>query len=125
MHLQIANHTIETEAAPNPRAAAIDAANRSREAESVHAAFFNSRDHQHKIAVALDVVDNFFRVRKGVYVNHRVGRKQPFTVVKVDNPNWPRVSNRRADQEWRQPLAAIGAETVFSKRTNSYLIRIY
>ena len=33
-----------------------------------------------------------------MYVNHRVGLKQPFTVVKVDNPNWPRVSNRRADR---------------------------
>ena len=89
-----------------------------------HASFFESAAHQQKIDQVRDIVTNFFKVRKAVYVNHRANRGKPFTVVKVDHPAFPRMKQHEIDACYREPLKALGVEIVFSKASNSYLFRI-
>lgn len=118
------DRTIEAETAHNARWAAIDAQRRSQDAAAQHAGFFKDRDHQNKIGQVMDIVGDFFRVRRGIYVNHRENRGNPFTTVKVDNPVFPTVSRDRKEREYLAPLRNLGVEIVFSKRTNSYIYRI-
>jgi hypothetical protein len=94
------------------------------QALDAHADFFGSFVHQDKVAQVQQIVTTFFKVRKGVYVNHRANRGAPFTVVKVDNPQFPRMSVKQIDAEYREPLKALGVEIVFSKASNSYLFRV-
>lgn len=94
------------------------------QALDAHADFFESDAHQQKVAQVQQIVDTFFQVRKGVYVNHRANRGAPFTVVKVDNPQFPRMSQKQMDAQYREPLKALGVEIVFSKASNSYLFRV-
>lgn len=89
-----------------------------------HATFFESDAHQDKVAQVEQIVDTFFAVRKGMYVNHRANRGAPFTVVKVDNPQFPRMSVKQVDAQYREPLRSLGVEIVFSKSSNSYLFRV-
>lgn len=89
-----------------------------------HAAFFASAAHEDKVAKVKQIVDTFFKVRKGMYVNHRANRGQPFTVIKVDHPQFPRMSTKQIDAQYRQPLKALGVEILFSKASNSYLYRV-
>jgi hypothetical protein len=89
-----------------------------------HADFFQSFVHQDKVAKVKQIVDAFFKVRKGIYVNHRANRGQPFTVIKVDNPQFPRMSAKQIDSVYRAPLRALGVEIIFSKASDSYLYRI-
>lgn len=89
-----------------------------------HADFFGSVSHQNKVAQVQQIVSTFFRVRKGMYVNHRANRGDAFTVVKVDNPEFPSMSAKQMDSQYREPLKALGVEIVFSKASNSYLFRV-
>ena len=89
-----------------------------------HATFFGSNAHQHKVAQVQQIVSTFFKVRKGMYVNHRANCGSPFTVVKVDNPEFPRMSAKQIDAQYREPLRALGVEILFSKASNSYLFRV-
>lgn len=89
-----------------------------------HGAFFESDAHADKVAQVQQIVATFFPVRKGMYVNHRANRGTPFTVVKVDNPQFPRMSTKQIDTQYREPLKALGVEIVFSARSNSYLYRV-
>lgn len=104
--------------------AAADAANRSQQALSEHADFFESEQHQQKVDAVMDIVSNFFSARKNIYVNHRANGGRPFTVVKVANPQFPRMSSRDIDRLYRDPLKQLGVEIVFSKNTLSYLYRV-
>jgi hypothetical protein len=89
-----------------------------------HADFFQSFVHQDKVTQVKQIVEAFFHVRKGIYVNHRANRGQPFTVIKVDNPQFPRMSAKQIDAQYRGPLKALGVEIIFSKASDSYLYRI-
>jgi hypothetical protein len=76
------------------------------------------------VAAVMNIVDNFFSVRKNIYVNQRDGGGNPFTVIKIDNPQWPRMKASDVTRVYREPLAKLGVEIVFSARTNSYLFRV-
>lgn len=89
-----------------------------------HADFFESDAHQQKIDQVREIVENFFKVCKNIYVNHRANRGKPFTVVKVEKPQFPRMKQSEIDLLYREPLKALGVEIVFSKASNSYLFRI-
>ncbi len=89
-----------------------------------HAAFFASAAHEDKVAKVKQIVDTFFKVRKGMYVNRRSNRGDPFTVIKVDHPQFPRMSTKQIDAQYREPLKALGVEILFSKASNSYLYRV-
>jgi hypothetical protein len=116
--------TIENEAAPNPIWAKLDAADRSAEALRQYPVM-DETEHQSTVLEVFGIVDSFFPVKKGIYINHRVNRGKPFTVVKVEQPRFPSMSFARKQVEFRQPLDALGVEILFSKNTNSYLFRIY
>ena len=89
-----------------------------------HANFFESPAHQQKIDQVREIVENFFTVCKRIYVNHRANRGKPFTVVKVEKPQFPRMKQSEIDLVYREPLKALGVEIVYSKASNSYLFRI-
>jgi hypothetical protein len=119
------DNTINAHRASNPQAAAHDVLRRSAQAVSSNSNFFLSPEHQDRVAQVQRIVAGFFRVRKGMYVNHRVGRGKPFTTVKVDYPEFPHCNNKMIDAQYRIPLRELGVEVVFSKNTNSYLFRIH
>jgi hypothetical protein len=102
--------TIENEAAPNPVWAKLDAADRSAEALRQYPVM-DETEHQSTVLEVFGIVDSFFPVKKGIYINHRVNRGKPFTVVKVEQPRFPSMSFARKQVEFRH--------------TNSYLFRIY
>lgn len=99
----------------------------TREAQALdaHAEFFSQPEHQHKVSQVIDIVDNFFPVRKALYVNHRSNRGKPFTVIKVERPQFPRMKSQIVEALYRKPLADLKVEVVFSANTLSYLYRVY
>jgi hypothetical protein len=101
-----------------------DLLHKQAQAMQSHVAFFESDAHVSKVDQVRDIVESFFQVRKAVYVNHRANRGQPFTVIKVEQPEFPRMSQARVDTLYREPLKALGVEVVFSKASNSYLFRV-
>jgi len=94
------------------------------QALDAHSDFFTSQAHDAKVAQVQEIVQAFFPVHKALYVNRRSNRGQPFTVVKVEQPQFPRMSAKQIDAMYREPLKALGVEIVFSARTNSYLYRV-
>ena len=116
--------TIDNEAAPNPIWAKLDAADRSAEALRQYPVM-DETEHQSTVLEVFGIVDSFFPVKKGIYINHRVNRGKPFTLVKGEHPRFRSVSFARKQAELRQPLEDLGVEIRFSKNTNSYLFRIY
>lgn len=104
--------------------AAIDAKERSAAAYEAHQEFFDDPAYAARVDAAIKTVDEFFKV-KDMYVNQRANRGKPFTTIKVTNHIFPKCSLSEKDRRYRQPLAAVGAEIVFSGGTNSYLIRIH
>lgn len=89
-----------------------------------HADFFTSDAHEAKVSQVHTIVDGFFPARKALYVNHRANRGQPFTVIKVEQPQFPRMSQAQIDAVYREPLKVLGVEVVFSKASTSYLYRV-
>lgn len=118
-------NTINVHRARNAWAAVVDVGRRSALAQASCADFFSSAEHQDRVSQVQRIVSSFFTVHKGMYVNHRAGRGRPFTVVKVDNPDFPRLASKRIDEQYRTPLRELGVEVVFSKQTNSYLYRVF
>ena len=106
------------------RGAAIDAIARSKQALRAHADFFDNPAHQAKIKAVQDVVEGFFKVHGGFYVNHRENRGKPFTTVKLVSPAWPKGGDRTKEASYLKPLRDMGVEIVFSKRSNSYLYHV-
>lgn len=116
---------INTRPTFNPGYVADDVEARNAAALAKFPSFFDSPAHQHTVQEVLAIVDGFFAVRAGVYVNHRTGRDRPFTVVKVERPRFPNnlpKSERQA--RFHAPLAELGVEVRFAAGTNSYLIHI-
>ena len=102
-----------------------DVAQRNAAALAAHGDFFQNPQHQRRVNAVLQIVNQFFTVKRDVYVNHRTGQGRPFTVVKVSGAARPRMSAARVTESYRQPLQELEVEIVFSKATNSYLYRIY
>lgn len=109
----------------NPGYVAQDVEMRNADALARFPGFFNDAAHQHRIQAVQAIVDQFFAVKAGVYVNHRTGRDKPFTVVKVERPRFPNnLSKAARDAGFHAPLKALGVEVRFAAGTNSYLIHI-
>ena len=109
----------------NPGYVAQDVEERNTRALNQFPTFFNNPAHQHKIQAVQAIVDQFFAVKAGVYVNHRTGHDRPFTVVKVERPRFPNnLSKAARDAGFHAPLKALGVEVRFAAGTNSYLIHI-
>ena len=117
------NKTIETRRASNPVGAFINARENNLKASEM--AVFQREEHLIKLEKVQDIVKSFFKVYKGLYVNHRVNKGKSFSVIKVDNPQFPHLSYSVKTATYYNPLKDLGVEVVFSKRTNSYLYRIY
>ena len=116
--------TINVPRACNAAAAVRDVNRRSADAARSHSDFFSNPEHQDRVTQVQRIVNGFFTVRKGMYINFRAGHGKPFTVVKVDNPEFPRVPRKQIEEQYRAPLRELDVEIVFSKQTNSYLFRI-
>lgn len=117
---------IEMDESPNPQWAVIDVHQRSLDALDRHPAFFDDPQHMARVEAVESIVKKFFTVRNGMYRNYRSGRGKPFTVVKVDKPDFPNhLSRAERDRIYHDPLKNLGVEPIFSKQTNSYLFRIY
>jgi hypothetical protein len=101
-----------------------DLQHKQAQAMQSHVRFFESDAHVHKVDQVRVIVESFFTVRKAVYVNHRANKGKPFTVIKVEQPEFPRMSQARIDVLYREPLKALGVEVVFSKASNSMLYRV-
>ena len=101
-----------------------DLQQKQAQAMQSHGALFESDAHVHKVDQVRVIVEAFFTVRKAVYVNHRANKGKPFTVIKMEQPEFPRMSQARIDALYREPLKALGVEVVFSKASNSMLYRV-
>ena len=131
--MQITNNDKTIESSPTftayaAIAARLDAQGRSDAAADENPDFFLSTAHQQRIDAVRDIVTSFFTDRKAVYVNHRQNRSRPFTVVKLDDARWPAkiTSVAKKNQHLYDPLKRLGnVEIVNSRRTNSWLFRIY
>lgn len=122
--MQIEEKTINAQVSYAPAAAVADIAARTAQTLEQHSDFFANADHQQRVQAVRNIVENFFTVKKAVYVTPRSNRGQPFTAVKVESPKFPVVSSQRKLEIYIQPLQALGVEIVFSKNTNSYLYRV-
>ena len=118
------DNSINVRRAPNPWAASLDVKRRSADAARSHSDFFSNPQHQDRVTQVQRIVNGFFTIRKGMYINFRAGHGKPFTVVKVDNPEFPRLPRKQIEEQYRAPLRELDVEIVFSKQTNSYLFRI-
>lgn len=117
---------IEMEESTNPQWAVVDVHQRSVDAVDRYPDFFNNSAHEARVLAVESIVKKFFPVHNGMYRNYRVGRGKPFTVVKVDKPDFPNhLSREERDRVYYGPLAQPNVEPIFSKKTNSYLYRIF
>lgn len=103
--------------------AAMDAEQRNSQAYNDNMEFFDDPTYSARVDAARAIIDKFFKV-KDMYENLRSNRGNPFTVIKVTNHVFPRVSLSTKAKEYRDPLAELGVEIVYAKGTNSYLFRI-
>ena len=104
--------------------AAIDVKVRSDAAYEQFPEFFDDPDHAARVDTARKILEDFFPV-KDIYENMRANRGKPFTVLKVTNHVFPRVSFKEKDARYRKPLEELGVKIIFSKNTNSYLYRVF
>lgn len=115
--------TIHVPRASNPQAAVVDARERSAQALADYPEFF-SNSHLKRVKTAETILEGFFRIRKGIYVNHRANRGQPFSVVKVDGVRWDAHMQKHKQAKYLKPIQDLGGEIVYAKGTNSVLVRI-
>jgi hypothetical protein len=109
--------------AANPQFAAQDAVRKSAEALAARPDFF-TKDHLALLNQVKQIVDKFIPIKEGLYVNHRLNRGKPFSVIKLDKPKWPLVSHKRKIAEYESPLATLGVEVRMAPKTNSTLFYI-
>lgn len=126
MTRQDEDRVINAQRATNSRGAAIDAQVRNLAAlDGPHGHLFTD-EHFAVVDQVRAIVEDFFEVSNGIYVNYRPNGGRPFTAVKVDCPRFPNhLSSAEKEARYRRPLRDLGVEPVFSKSTNSYLYRIY
>lgn len=108
-----------------PNAVAEDVADRATRARNRYPDFFASPEHQRRVQAVHAIVDEFFKVRRAVYENDRVGQGRPFTVIKVERPVFPNTLPRaERDRLFHTPLKELGVTVKFSTGTNSYLLHV-
>lgn len=108
-----------------PANVAEDVQDRATRARNRYPTFFASTEHQQKVQAVHDIVDGFFKTRRAVYENDRVGQGKPFTVVKVERPVFPNtLPKSERDRLFHNPLKALGVTVKFSTGTNSYLLYV-
>ena len=105
------------------QAAAIDVKLRNAAAEEKYATEFENPDHCQVVEAARAIVENYFEI-KDIFENSRANRGKPFTVIKISNHVWPKVSFATKDRLLKAPLAELGLE-LQSTAANALLIRIY
>lgn len=103
--------------------AAADARIRNQAAYKKYQEFYDNPEYAARVDAARKIIDDFFPV-KDMYENLRENRGRPFTVIKITNHIFPKVSLSEKSRRYRKPLEALGVEIVYSKGTNSYLYRI-
>lgn len=104
-----------------------DCEDRSEMALEKFPLFFNDSAHISKVEQVLRIVENFFRIKKGVYINRRIGTNKsgPFTAIKVDNPVFPNAMKQiEKNKLFYDPLDALGVTAVYNKGTNSYIFHV-
>lgn len=107
------------------RTATMDAAHRSNIAAHTHKDFFDNPEHVARVESVKKIVADFFPSKRAVYVNKRGISRKPFTVVKVEQPDFPnRLTQAEKDAKFYTPLKDLNVEVVFAKGSNSYLLRI-
>lgn len=115
---------INASGACNPAFARQDANKRNMEAYQGNQDFFDNPAHVARVSAARKILNQFFKV-KDIYENQRSNRGKPFTVLKVTNHTFPKVSFAEKARTYREPLEELGVEFVVSSGTNSLLYRIY
>jgi|TARA_R110000850_G_scaffold27083_4_gene76877 hypothetical protein len=104
-------------------AASMDVKRRSQAANEKYEDKFCNPSHSAKVEAVTKIVGDFFKVKE-IFENQRENRGQPFTVIKVTNHMFPRVSLAEKARRFRDPLAELGVEPIATS-TNSLLFRIY
>ena len=107
----------------NAVGAVIDAAVRNDAAYTKYQDFFDEPEYAARVDAARVIIDDFFKV-KDMYENTRGNRGNPFTVIKVTNHMFPKVSLSQKAKLYRDPLAELGVEIKYANATNSYLFYI-
>jgi len=102
---------MDIDEATNKQASAIDIRKRNFEAIDSNPRFFADPQHLKKVGQVQAIVDKFFKIKKGIYIGHRMNKGKPFTYVKVDSPNWPNTLSSKTKQElYYGPLEELGTE---------------
>ena len=104
-----------------------DCEDRSEMALEKFPQFFKDPAHIAKTEQVLGIIDAFFKVKKNVFINHRIGTNKsgPFTAVKVSEPVFPnQLKQTEKEDLFYKPLEALGVKLVFNKGTNSYLVHV-
>lgn len=107
----------------NARFAAIDVTIRSAAAAEQYSDQFEAPAHNTKVDAARAIIDGYFKIAD-VYENSRGNRGKPFTVIKISNHVWPKVSFAEKDRRLKTPLAELGLE-ILPTAANALLVRIY
>ena len=117
---EIESHTVD-----DGIGAYLDAKFRSIAAIEKYPRFFNNPKHLEKVDKVKSIVENFFRIKKGVYVNQRGNGGKPMTAIKVADPIFPNsLSHYEKQRLYYKPLEEMGVEVVYAKGTNSWIYRV-
>ena len=108
--------TVDTNETQNPAQAFFaykDAGEKSDKALDEHPDFFTP-EHIARAEAAKIFADRFFRIKKGVYLNHRGGGKgrAPTTAIKINGPTWTADMQSRKQAELLDPLADFGVTEI-------------
>jgi hypothetical protein len=103
-------------------AAAIDVKRRCAAANEAFSDKFENPIHTQKVDVIRAIVQDYFQVFD-MYENQRSNRGRPFTVIKICNHSWPRVSLSEKNRRFRQPIEDLGLD-IKSTTNNALLIHI-
>lgn len=102
-----------------------DSKKREELAMKKHEQFFSDKEHQLKVELVKNIVESFFKVTNGLYVNSRPNRSNPFTAIKVSNPIFPNDTTQAYRKKYYyDPLKALGVEIVYAKGTDSWIYRV-
>jgi hypothetical protein len=118
--------TISVRKATCPWIAKADSKQRSAEAKELYPHLFENPVHIERIDSVVSILENFFKMNKGIYINHRANAgKKSFTTVKIASPIFPNNLNKEQKEKlYYEPLKKLGVEVKRNDVTNSLLFRI-